>query len=115
MRKKNNKSKTTELIIFFIILATSIMTFAQDVPEEVNKLATSLGLAYVGMPKESLYQIFHELQQKGYRKDGSDEWITFSDWTTEEKGDRITFYLVNGKVKEWERHEKPKEISQTEL
>jgi len=84
--------------------------------ETAKKLATALGIVYVGMSKEDLYKTgFTEYLQKGYRQEGNEEWITFSDWTTETSGDLITFHLIDGKVKGWERHEKPKEISQTEL
>lgn len=41
--------------------------------EQADNLATSLGVVYIGMPKESLYQVFSELQQKNYRKDGIEE------------------------------------------
>ena len=32
--------------------------------------------------------------------------ITFSDWTTEESGDLITFHLIDGKVAGWEKPKK---------
>ena len=38
--------------------------------------------------------------QKGYRKEGSEEWITYLNWTNPEK-DLVTFYIVDGKVKGW--------------
>jgi len=66
------------------------------------KMVTELGVVYVGMPKEDLEKIgFTEHSQKGYYKEGNEEWITFSNWVTEESGDLITFYLVDGKVKGW--------------
>lgn len=99
-----------------IILLISTFAFAQDIPEHVKKLATEPGIVYVGMPKEDLYKTgFTELMQKDYHKDGNEEWITFLDYSTEEHGDLITFHLTDGKVVDWERHEKEPEKQQTEL
>ena len=38
--------------------------------------------------------------------------MTFSDWTTSESGDRITFIIEDGKVKDWVKEEKKKETGQ---
>ena len=70
---------------------------------QVEKLATTVGAIYVNMPKETLYKVYTPLQQKGYRKIDNEEWITLSEWMTEEPGDKITFYLKDGKVKGWDR------------
>ena len=78
--------------------------------EQAEKLATTLGVVYVGMPKAALYQVYTDLQQKGYRKDGRDEWITFTDWMSEEPGALITFYLRDSKVRGW-KTKKPDEGS----
>lgn len=75
-----------------------------DIPitlSQKKQLATDLGIVYVGMPKEDLYKVFTQLQQKGYYKQGNEEWITFSNWTTKEPDDTVTFYLRDGKVKGW--------------
>lgn len=94
-------------IIFILLLSSAVLS--QDKLEQADKLATSLGIVYVGMPKEDLYKTgFTELLQKDYHKEGNEEWITFSNWTTEERGDLITFHLVDGKVVDWEKPEKPK-------
>ena len=70
--------------------------------DQRKKLVTELGVVYVGMSKEDLEKVgFTEHLQKGYHRKGNEEWITFSDWMTEESGDLITFYLVDGKVKGW--------------
>lgn len=70
--------------------------------DQKKQLVTEMGIVYVGMPKEDLAKVgFTEYSQKGYHKEGNEEWITFSDWMTEESGDLITFYLVDGKVKGW--------------
>ena len=86
------------------ILMTSITAFSQDIPEHVQKLATAMGIVYVGMPKEDLYKTgFTRYMQKGYRQEGNEEWITFLDYMTEEPGDTITFYLKDGKVAGWKK------------
>ena len=65
------------------------------------KIVTELGVVYVGMPKEDLAKIgYDELTQKGYRKEGDEEWITYLNWSNLEK-DLVTFYIVDGKVKDW--------------
>lgn len=63
------------------------------------------GMVHIGMSKEDLYNVFGEALEKGYRGKGNEEWITFSDWTTEEVGDIITFYLTDGKIKGWFKEE----------
>jgi hypothetical protein len=88
---------------------------AEDIPEHIKILAPEIGAVYEGMPREDLYKVFTDLQQKDYRKEGNEEWITFSDWTTEERGDLITFHLVDGRVEGWERHEKSKEIPEVKI
>jgi hypothetical protein len=102
-----------KLFVFAIlVLLISPTAFCSDDTEGVDKLATSLGVVYVGMPKDSLYQVFSDLQQKAYRQDGPDEWITFSDWTTEEFGDTITFYLRDGKVRGWDKPGKQQKLQE---
>ena len=84
--------------------------------EAAKKLATALGIVYVGMPKEDLYKTgFTELLQKDYRQEDNEEWITFSDWTTEKSGDLITFHLIDGKVEGWQRHGQMQEKRTEEL
>lgn len=71
--------------------------------EQKKQLVTELGVVYVGMPKEDLEKVgFTKHLQKGYYRKGNQEWITFSNWVTEEPSDTITFYLVGGKVRGWE-------------
>jgi len=71
--------------------------------KQTSNLITELGVVYVGMPKEDLEKAgYTELIQKGYKSEGNEEWITFLNWTTEEPGDRVTFYIVDGKVKGWQ-------------
>ena len=86
----------------------SSLVFADTKPEPLTRqnaeqLATAMGVVYVDMSKEALYQVFTKEGQKGYYKEGNEEWITFSDWTTEKPGDKITFYLRDGKVKGWKQ------------
>lgn len=96
-----NKKPLISLVLFFF-LSTSFV-FAQVTVHQDKKaqLAIELGVVYVGMSKKDLYKVFTPLQQKGYYKKNNEEWIIFSDWMTEESKDKITFYLVNEKVKGW--------------
>jgi hypothetical protein len=71
--------------------------------ERARQFATPVGAVYIGMPKEDLYEIFAPVQEKEYRKNGPEEWITFSDWTTDEFGDTIIFHLVESKVEGWKK------------
>ena len=71
-----------------------------------------------GMSKKDLYKTgFTDLMQKGYRKENSEEWITFLDYSTGEKGDLITFHLIDNKVESWERFipEQKEESQQSEI
>ncbi|NQT21956.1 MAG: hypothetical protein HQ579_00790 [Candidatus Omnitrophica bacterium] len=100
------------VMIFYAFLIPSI--FAEPIPEnQAEKLATAMGIVYVGMPKEALYEIYTPLTQKGYRKIDDEEWIAFSDWTTEESGDLVTFYLKEGKVKGWKANPSEKPVPTT--
>jgi len=67
-------------------------------------LASKSDAAYVGMSKSELYKVFAEFSQKGYRKEGDKEWITFSAKEAGESKDTVTFYLVGSKVKYWEKN-----------
>ena len=88
-------------------------SIAEPLPEnQAEKLVTAMGIVYVGMPKEALYEVYTPITQKGYRKVGNEEWITFSDWTTEKPGDRVTFYLKEGKIKGWEKSPVAHPVSQ---
>lgn len=104
-----------KLLPLLIALFVSVTAVAQDTPKHVKTLAPELGLVYKGMPKEDLYKVFTDLTRKDYRQEGNEEWITFSDWTTEESGDLITFHLVDGKVEGWQRHGQMQEKKTEEL
>ncbi len=73
----------------------------QNLAKHKGMIAKYKGIVYEGMPRYHLYDVFDRTLEKNYRKEGNEEWITFSNWTTEEPEDVVTFYLVNGKVKEW--------------
>jgi hypothetical protein len=55
---------------------------------------------YVGMPKSELYEVFTVSQLEDYRKEGDREWITFSMQGEKAPAGAVTFYLVDGMVKE---------------
>jgi endonuclease/exonuclease/phosphatase family metal-dependent hydrolase len=84
----------------------------KEISKEQGKSISELGVVYKGMPKEYLENAgFTKYLQTGYRKEGSKEWTTFSDWTTSESGDTITFVTEDGKVKDWVRKREKKEVS----
>ncbi|MFH1678899.1 MAG: hypothetical protein ABH914_04710 [Candidatus Omnitrophota bacterium] len=61
-------------------------------------------MAYVGMAKSDLYELFSGFQEKGYyKKEDNQEWITFAASNPREPADTATFYLLNGKVIEWNK------------
>ena len=66
-----------------------------------QKIARYKGIVYQGMSRQNLYKAFDKALEKSHRKEGSEEWITFINWTTEEPADLVTFYLIDGKVKGW--------------
>ena len=84
-------------------VSTEVSEKEADAPTQAKpNILTELGVVYVGMPKEYLAKAgYTELMQKGYRKEGNEEWITFLNWNTEEPDDLVTFYIVDGKVKGW--------------
>ena len=66
-----------------------------------QKLAKYRGIVHEGMSRQTLYRAFDKALVKNHRKEGSEEWITFINWTTEEPADLVTFYLIDGKVRSW--------------
>ena len=76
-----------------------------DWPRSQEKgLANQLELVYVGMSKSELMRVFTGFQQRSFHKEGNEEWVTFSDWETEESTDTVTFYLLDGKVRDWQNN-----------
>lgn len=92
-------------LILCILISSLAFAEAEHKPyahQDAEKLATAMGVVYVTMPKAELYKVFTPHHQKGYYKDGNEEWITFSDWQTDKSGDLITFYLRDGIVRGWD-------------
>ena len=66
---------------------------------------------YIGMPMQELERAGYTKDiQKAYYQVNNEEWIIFSNWTTEEPKGFITFYVVDGKVKGWKKHNKDEEV-----
>lgn len=90
-------------IILILFFSTSSFISAQEktIPDDKGKSISDLGIVYKGMPKEYLENAgFTKYLLISSKKEGSEEWITFSDWTTPESGDKITFIIEAGKVKD---------------
>lgn len=67
-----------------------------------RQFTTKLGLVYEGMPKENLKKVgFTDYNLIYHDKQGKEEYMAFSDWTTPQEGDAITFYILDGKVSDW--------------
>jgi len=76
-----------------------------DWPRSQEKdLASQLELVHVGMSKSDLLKAFTGFKQRGSQKEGNEEWITFSNWATEGPTDTVTFYLLDGKVRDWQNN-----------
>jgi len=72
------------------------------IPEDKGEIISKYGIVYKGMPKEYLPNAgYTKHTLLSYYKQGNKEWMTFSDWTTPEYGDTITFVIINGKVERW--------------
>lgn len=94
------------------MISSLVLAEEVKIPDEKGKSVSELGLVYKGMPKEYLENAgFTEYLLINSKKNGSKEWLTFSDWTTPESGDTITFIIEDGKVRDWIREGKKKEKS----
>ncbi|MDD5546878.1 MAG: hypothetical protein PHO67_07010 [Candidatus Omnitrophica bacterium] len=92
------------VVLIFIIFGCSSREYDPEYLKRAEKLP-EYGVVYVGMPKEDLAKAgYTEYLQMGYHKEGTDEWITFSNWTSKERGDTITFYMKDGRVKGWKEN-----------
>lgn len=103
-----NKKQSIIACVILFILATGFAE-AQDksVTKEQGKSISELGVVYKGMPKEYLENAgFTEYLLLDHKKEGNKERMTYSDWTTQESGDTITFVIEDGKVKDWVREGK---------
>lgn len=89
----------TVLILF--IVGCSRSEYDPEYLKRAEKLP-EYGVVYVGMPKEDLAKAgYTEYLHKGSHKDGAEEWVTFNNWMTKERGDTVIFYIKDGRVKGW--------------
>ena len=71
-------------------------------PNNEQNIAVKVKKNYTGMPKKALEAAgYGEENLIGYEKEGKGEYMTFFDQNTLEKGDNITFYVVDDKTIEW--------------
>ncbi len=102
-----NMHKTIYLIFALVLLLTASPVMAQEAPDQQNSkinILPQLGVVYRNMPKADLQKAgYTENLQKACHKSRTEEWITFSDWTTERAGDTITFHIVDKKITNWDR------------
>jgi hypothetical protein len=71
-----------QFFLSIFILSLSFFVYAIDIPKELQDLG------------------FAENTLVSYSERGNKEYFTFSDWTTGQPGDTVTFVVHDGKVKE---------------
>ncbi len=104
------------LTLIFLLFSSYLPAQEKAIADDRGKSISELGVVYKGMPKEYLENAgFTEYLLLSSREEGSKEWMTFSDWTTPQPGDTITFMIEDGKVRDWIREEKKKEKSGQEI
>lgn len=87
-------------------------------PRNINKLAIACLLiffasspntasagndSYIGMKREDLLKIYTSGNIKEYKKKDNKEVVVFDDILTSKPDDTITFYLIDGKVRAWDK------------
>ncbi|MDP2913583.1 MAG: hypothetical protein Q8N91_06215 [Candidatus Omnitrophota bacterium] len=106
-------SKNKLSAAFILAFSMAIYAYAEteykpppeDRTERIGDGATPL---YVGMSAKKLYEIYPQTSQKDYYRNKNEEWIVFDDIvTTADLKDIITVYLVDGKVKGWDKKQVP--------
>lgn len=104
--------------LFFLIIAIGAMpdstAFSQmggdfkAPPSSERETTQGTHPYYVGMSKESLYQIYPRASRRNYFRNGNEEWIVYDDiLTTSDLRDTIVFYLKDGKVSGWDKKALP--------
>lgn len=78
--KHLHKKYSIVICLQTLTLLLSLPVFATDISQALQQLG------------------FTQYNLVDYKKIDNKEYFTFSDWTTEEKGDTITFVIENGKV-----------------
>lgn len=71
-------------------------------PVSVSQVSSAV---YVSMSKEDLFKIYQRGNIKKYEKKDNEEVFVFDDRYTLSPNDTITFYLVDGKVKSWDKNQ----------
>jgi len=93
------------LLVLFLTAAVFLPFFslaAQPITELEERIVTDLGVIVLDMPKENLEQAgFTKDKLISYNVSGNQEYMTFLDISL--VGDNITFYLEDGKIKDWFR------------
>ncbi|MCX5679228.1 MAG: hypothetical protein NTZ95_00905 [Candidatus Omnitrophica bacterium] len=69
----------------------------------VSTLGADKGV-YTGMPKNDLLKIYSLSHVKKYERRANEEVLVFDDIVTSNPDDTVTFYLVDGKIKSWDKN-----------
>ena len=83
-----------------VMSITCVEAASQD-PVSAPQVSSTI---HIGMPKEDLFKIYHRSDIKKFERRDNEEVFVFDDILTSDPDDTITFYLVDGKVKEYDKN-----------
>ncbi len=92
--------KTLVLFLFILGILVSLYYFV-NFKESKVKSNPDLNKVTPGISKDMLFALYGKEDERTYRIEGSNEWITFNRRKRGIIGGAVTFYLKNNKVVEW--------------
>ena len=101
------KSLLLPILIVLLIIATNAFCQTPEELEEVVNLHSQEEFIKAGKdtPKELESMGFTKNNLIGYYYLGNTEYYAFSDWRTKERGDAITWVVIDGEVKNYFKDE----------
>lgn len=98
------KIKLTAVISITILSLVygGFFLYAED--DGQTSASDTVNTVYVGTSRDQLLKIGGMEHIKKYERKGNEEVIVFDDVATATPGDTITFYLVDGKVRSWDKN-----------
>lgn len=67
---------------------------------------------FVGMGESEFAKLYPRESMRTYRRDGTDEWMTFNEPLQGPSNSLVTFYLQNGTVKQWKLNDRPEVVEE---
>lgn len=100
------KKATVACIIMISISMISAVSIVCAEVDSRNSASASQAsnVFHVGMSKDDLFKIYHRGDIRKFEERGNEEVFVFDDTLTPVPDDTITFYLIDGKVKEWDKN-----------